>query len=235
MGVRRAQYLDMKHPGHRHVAGIFQPAGYFARRIDAPNVFADDVASFGFVLQQRSRRKRAILHVARQLNRIEDLLIAGAAADVAAQPLLDLLTVCERICAQRSGRSHDHAGNAVTALAGARFVKGLLQDAEFAGFCQCLDRFNCRPLRFGDRQQTGLHQRTVDEDRAGAAFPGTATFLVAGQIEVVPDEIEQPLVRLGIAGDFATIDRCFELKVRHRPPPAQVRARPAARQRHALH
>jgi hypothetical protein len=43
------------------------------------------------------------------------------------------------------------------------------------------------------------------------------------------------LVRLGIAGNLAAIDRCLELKVRHRPPPAQVRARPAARRRHALH
>jgi hypothetical protein len=91
MRVRRPQNLDVQHPGHRHVAGIFQPARYFARRIDAPHVFADEVTAFGFVLQQSGRRYSAVLYVARELNRVEDLLIAGAATDVAAQPLLDLL------------------------------------------------------------------------------------------------------------------------------------------------
>ena len=81
-----------------------------------------------------SAGRRAVLHVARQLDRVENLLIAGAAADIAAQPLLDFLTVGEWIGTQRCGRRHHHAGNAVAALAGARLVKGLLQDAEFAGF-----------------------------------------------------------------------------------------------------
>ena len=201
-----------------------QPARHLARRIDAAHGLADDIASSVSVFHQRGRRQSAVLHVARQFDRVENLLIAGAAADIAAEPLLDLLAVGKRIGAQRRGRRHHHAGDAIAALAGAGLVEGLLQHAQFAGRGQRFDRLDRRALRLGDRHQAGFHQHAVDEHRAGAAFAGAAAFLVAGEVEIVAHEIEQPLMRLGAARDFAAVDGRFELKVRHRPPPAQARA-----------
>ena len=88
--------------------------------------------------------RRPLLHVARQLDRVENLLVAGAAADVAAEPLLDLLAIGERIGAQRRGRRHHHAGDAIAALAGARLVERLLQHRQLAGLGQPLDRLDRR-------------------------------------------------------------------------------------------
>ncbi len=84
---------------------------------------------FGFHFGENARRQAAILHIARHFDRVKNFLIAGAAADIAAEPFLDLLAVGERIAAQCGGRRHHHAGGAVTALGGAGLVKGLLQHA----------------------------------------------------------------------------------------------------------
>ena len=198
-------------------------------------LLANEVAFLGFILEQRIRRQTAILHVTRQLDGIEDLLITRAAADIAAEALLDFLAVSERIGAQRGGRRHYHAGNAVAALARARLVKRPLQHAQFAGFRERFYRLDGCALRFGKRHQARFHQDAIHEDRTGAAFAGTATFLVAREVEVVADEVEQPLVRLGTARDLPAIDRGIELKVRHRRPPAPVPARQGQRLPAALH
>jgi hypothetical protein len=219
----------MQHIRHNHVAGIFEPAGNLARRVDAPDVFPDEVAFLRFIVEQRARRQTAVLHVARQLDGIENLLIARAAADIATKTLLDFLAVGEWICTQRGGRRHHHAGNAVAALACPGLVKGLLQDAQFACLRKGFYGLDGCALRLGKRHQARLHQDAVHEHRARAAFAGTATFLVAREVEVVADEVEQPLVRPGAARDFPAIDRGIELKVRHRRPPARVSARQGQR------
>ena len=213
----------MQHSGHRHVAGIFQASRDLAWRVDTAHVFSDEVTLLGFVFEQGVHGQPAILHVPRQLDRVKNLLIAGAAADIAAKPLLDFLTINEWVRAQRGGRRHHHPGNAITALAGPRLMESLLQDAEFAGLCQCLDGLDRRVLGLGHGQQTGLHQHAVEEHRARAAFAGAAALLVACQIEIVADEVEQALMRPGHTRNFAAIDRGLELKVRHRPPPVQMR------------
>src|SRR5262249_60642585 len=110
-----------------------------ARCVTRGSVFSDKLPSLAFVPEQSRGRQRAVLYVARELDRIKDLLVAGAAADIAAKPLLDLLAIGERIGAQRRGRRHHHAGDAVAALAGTCLVEGLLQRAELAGLCQRLD------------------------------------------------------------------------------------------------
>ena len=219
----------MQHAGHRHVACIFEPARDLARCVDAPDVFADEVAFFGFVFEQRIRRQAAVLHVARQLDGIENLLIARAAADIAAKALLDFLAVGERIGAQCGCGRHHHAGNAVAALACPGLVKGLLQNAQFARLRKGFHGFDGCALRLGKRHQARLHQDAIHEHRAGAAFAGPAAFLVTREVQVVANEVEQPLVRLGAARDLPAIDRGIELKVRHRRPPARVSARQGQR------
>ncbi len=211
----------MQHAGHGHVAGIFEPAGDFARRIDAAHGLADEVAGFSFRFGEHARQQAAVLHVARHFDGVENLLIAGTAADIAAKPLLDLFAIGKWVGAQRRGRRHHHAGDAVTALAGAGLVEGALQDIELAGLGQRLDGLDMSALRLGHRQQARLHQHAIDEHRTGAAFAGAAAFLVAGEMQVVAQEVEQALARLGVARDLAAVDDRFETKVRHRLPPTR--------------
>ena len=100
---------------------------------------------------------------------------------------------------------------------------------------QRLHGLDARAVRLGDRQQAGLLQHPIDEDRAGAAFAGAAALLGAGEMQVVAQEVEQPLMRLGAARDFSAVDRGLDAKLRHKPPPARAPAgRVAARAPHRI-
>ena len=180
--MRRAQHLHVQHARHHHVAGVFQPAGDLARRVDAAHGLANKITLLGIDFRQRGGRQAAVLHIARQFNRIENLLVSGAAADIAAESLLDFFPIGEGIGAQRRGRRHHHSRDAIAALAGAGLVEGLLQHTQLAGLGQRLDAIDGGALRLGYRQQAGLHQHAVDEHRTGAAFAGAAAFLVAGEV-----------------------------------------------------
>ena len=221
----RTQHMNMQHVRHQHIAGIFQPTGHFARGVDAADILADIVALLGVDAVQHGHRQVAVLHVARQFDGVENLLVAGAAADVAAEPFLDLFAVGKGVDAQRRGRRHHHAGNAVAALAGAGLVEGLLQHAQFAGLGQRLDSVDPGALHLRHRQQARLHQHAIDEHRTGAAFAGAAAFLVAGQVEVVANEIEQTLRRLRCTRNLAPVDDRAERKIRHRRPQVRSTAR----------
>src|SRR6516162_8655574 len=89
---------------------------------------------------RRAATGRLPFCTSRQLDRVKNLLVTGAATDIAAKPLLDLLAVGKWIRAQRGRRCHYHTWNAVAALACARLVESLLQYAEFVGPRQRLDR-----------------------------------------------------------------------------------------------
>src|SRR5262245_33363000 len=151
------------------------------------------------IVEEGGRRQAAVLHVTGKLDGVENLLVTGAAADVSAKAFLDFLAVGEWICPERRRRGHHHAGDAIAALARACLMEGLLQYAELSGLCERLDCFDGLPLRLRERHKAGFHQNAVDEHRARAAFAGAAAFLVAAQIEVVADEIEQALMWLAVA------------------------------------
>src|SRR4029453_1191471 len=100
-----------------HVAGIFQAPRDLAWSVDAADVLADEIAFLGFIFEKGGRRQVAVLHVTGKFDRVENLLITGAAADVSAQAFLDFLAVGEWICPARRRGSHHHAGDAIAALA----------------------------------------------------------------------------------------------------------------------
>ena len=97
------------------------------------------------------------------------------------------------IRAQGRGRRHHHAGDAVAALAGAGLVEGALHCGEPALAAPSPSTVSIvRPLRLRNRHEAALHQLAVDEDRAGAAFAGTAALLGPGEVQLVAQEVEQP-------------------------------------------
>jgi hypothetical protein len=224
MRIRRAQHLQMQHVRHGHVAGIFQCARDLARRVEAANIGADELAVGDLGLGQRGDRQPAVLDVARQFHSVENLLVAGAAADIATEPLLDLFTIGERIDPQRRGRRHHHAGNAIAALAGAGLVEGLLEERQFALLRQALDGVDLRSLRLADGHQAGLHQHAIDKHRTSTTFAGAAAILGAGEVQVLAQKIEQPLIGLRAPRNLAAIDDSFDAKLRHRQPPYRASA-----------
>ena len=116
----------------------------------------------------------------------DDLAVAGAAAEHAAQGVLDRVPVRTRLAPEQGGRGHQHAGRAEAALRRAVAQEGGLQGARRpATLRQALDRRDLAPgcLRAGD--QAGAGDLAVDHHRAGAAIAGVAAELGAGKPELV--------------------------------------------------
>jgi len=122
----------MQHVRHQHVAGIFELAGDLARSIQAADIGADELALVDVVLEQRGCGPRAVHDIAGKFDGLEDFGVARATANIAAEPLLDLVIGDERIGTDCGGCRHHHAGNAIAALAGAGFVERLLQHGKLA-------------------------------------------------------------------------------------------------------
>ena len=204
MRVRTAQHLHVQHVGHPHVGRVLDGAGDLGRRVEPPRAVSDETG--GLVLAERGLGLAAVQDVPRQLHRIDDLLVAGAAADVAAQAFLDLVQVGGRVAAQRGRRRHHHARNAVAALARAALVEGALQHRHPVVAIEVVDRLDLGALDLLHRRQAALDQLAVDEHRAGAALAGAAAFLVAGELQLLAHEIDQPVVIGHVAADLAAVD-----------------------------
>src|SRR4051812_29746342 len=69
----------------------------------------------------------AALCAGRGLHRLDDVLVAGAAAEIALEAFTDLLVRRVRMPFEDRGRGHDHPRRAVAALEAVLLVEGLLQ------------------------------------------------------------------------------------------------------------
>src|SRR5207244_930872 len=80
--------------------------------------------------RRRSRRNSLRVELGRVLHRLDDLHVAGAAADVAAERLADFVLARAGIAAQQPGRRHDEAGRAIAALRAELLVEPALDCGE---------------------------------------------------------------------------------------------------------
>src|SRR5207248_7150303 len=92
----------------------------------------------------RSPRARSSRH---RLNRVDDVLVAGAAADVPFERVPDLVLARARILGQEADRGEHHPARAVAALERVVFVKALLERMERAVVRETLDRRDLAPVR----------------------------------------------------------------------------------------
>src|SRR5215470_5393418 len=87
-----------------------------------------------WVMASRSlRRARAGLHG------LHDVLISGATADVAFEPVTDRVLARLRIVLQKIGGAHDHSGRAEAALKPVALTKCFLHRSELAVFLEAFD------------------------------------------------------------------------------------------------
>src|SRR6266850_3208613 len=131
----------------------------------------------------------------RQLHRLEDLDVAGAAAQIAGQSLADLLArrlgprVEERLRGAQDPRS------AVAALRGAELRERQLQRMGARTDREPLDREDRTILALEAEDQARQLRPAVEEHRAGAALAQLAAVLGPGQAEILAQDLEQRLVR----------------------------------------
>ena len=119
------------------------------------------------------------------LHRIDDLAVAGAAAQHAAHGVHDLVVIGRLVMFEKIGRRHQHAGRADTTLGRAVFVKGLLQVRQAP--IHRRKTFNRHHIAIGNLcngYEAGTYLFAIEQYRAGAAIAGVAADLGTGKAEV---------------------------------------------------
>src|SRR5919197_2057209 len=123
---------------------------------------------------------------------LDDVLVAGAAADVALEPAPDLgLGQPVAVRADELGAGHDHPRRAEAALECVALPEGLLERMELAALRETLDRRDLAAVSLDREHGARLHRAPVEVDRAGAAERRVAADLRPGQPEVVAEEVDE--------------------------------------------
>src|SRR5690242_6209750 len=115
---------------------------------------------------------RSAHRLGRGLDGLDDVHVAGAAAEVALEAPPDLLVVRVRVLREQVGRGHDEARRAVAALQAVLVPECLLDRVELAVLGHALDGGEVLALRLDGEERAALDGLAVDEDRARAALAG---------------------------------------------------------------
>ena len=162
-----------------------------------------------------ARRRRIVLaHVALRLahlrgggaHRLDDVLVAGAAAEVGREHVEQLLVADVRLALEHVDREHQEARRAEAALQAVMIDEGLLQRMQRVAVGEPLDGADLPALRLHREHQAGAHGDVVEDDGAGAADAVLAADMGAGLPAVVADGVDQRAPRLDPDRIVAAVD-----------------------------
>jgi hypothetical protein len=137
-----------------------------------------------------------------ELDGLDDVLVARAAAQVPFQTFSYLLLGRVRILLQEADGGHDHARRAVAALQPVRLVEGLLHRMPHTILRDAPDGGDLVPVSLYREDRARLYRLTVDVHRAGPATRRIASWMYAPDPKVLPEMMEQqqPRFHLGHVG-----------------------------------
>src|SRR4029077_14572116 len=115
-------------------------------------------------------------------HRLDNLVVPGAAAQVAREPVAHLFLGRIGVALEERLRRDEHARRADAALERGVLEELLLQRVELVALGHALDRLYRSSLQLGAEDQAGAHQPAVDGDAAGAAVAGSAALLGTRQM-----------------------------------------------------
>src|SRR5262245_28148520 len=90
-------------------------------------------------------------------HRLENILVAGAAAAISSDSLADVLLRRILLAAQQVERGEQHAGRAVSALQSVMLGKGLLHGMQLAILLQAFNRGDFALVRLKGKERARLH------------------------------------------------------------------------------
>src|SRR3954469_18977021 len=140
------------------------------------------------------------------LDGVEDAGVRAAAAEVVLQPGGDRLAGGRRIVVEEGGGGEDHPRRAVAALEAAMLHEGLLDRMQGAVARQPLDGGDLAVARRAERGDARADGLAVDEHGAGAADPGAAAVLGAGQPQVGAEHPEELAAVVGVEGGGTAVE-----------------------------
>src|SRR5579883_751523 len=114
---------------------------------------------------------------------LHDIVVAGAAADVALKPFADFPFARVGMVLHQIQRAHHHAGGAETTLQAMIVTERLLHRVQLPVLGQPFDGEDVSAFGLDRQQGAALDGATVDMDDAGAALAGIAPDMGASKAE----------------------------------------------------
>ena len=137
---------------------------------------------------------------------LDDVLIAGAAAQVRRQHVEQVVVADVRLALQHADRQHQKARRAEAALQAVVIHEGLLHRMQRVAIGQSFDGADFLALGLHGEHQAGAHRLAIDDHGAGAADAVLAADMGAGLAAILADGIGQRAARLDSDGVVAAID-----------------------------
>src|SRR5579875_588071 len=192
--------------------------GSSRRLIWAPTSVVNAISGGPDLLPARKQLADAsarLIAVDRAGGRLDDVFVAGAAADIAAQSLADLGVGRLGDAAEEVDGAHDHPRGTIPALQTMLLPKRFLHRMKRLRRADPFDRRNARPVGLHGEHRTALHRNAVDEDRACAAARRVATDVRPGQPQVLAEEVDEKQARLDLRGNLLAVDLDLDLVHTH--------------------
>src|SRR6185312_5004234 len=132
-------------------------------------------------------------HLARALgDRLDDVVVAGAAANVAFESVTDRrLVEIRTFPIDEVDRGHDHSRRAEAALQTVIVLEGLLHRVQLAALSEALDCGHLRAVAARRQHRACLDRAAVDMDDTGAALRRVAPDMGAGQAQILAQELDE--------------------------------------------
>src|SRR5690606_40709716 len=109
-----------------------------------------------------------------------DILVAGAAAEIAFQPVTDFFFGGIRIVLDEGNRRHDHTGGAVATLQAVFFPEGFLHGMELSVGRQSFDGRDFAPVCLHRQTGTGFDRATIQMYGTSPTLAGITADVGAG-------------------------------------------------------
>src|SRR5690349_8219853 len=159
------------------------------------------------VMTISSRSRGRLLPGLAELDRLDDVVVARAAADVAVERFADLRLARLRVVLQQVDGRHHHAGGAEAALQAVALAERGLHRVQLAVGGEALDGRDLGALHLQREHRARLHRAAVHVHRARAALRGVAADVRAGEPELLADELHEQRARIHAAGHGLAVDR----------------------------
>src|SRR5216683_6294205 len=159
----------------------------------------------------------------------DDLVVAGAPAEVAGEPVARLGLRRIRITVQQRLGSDQQARRAEAALQRRMFQEFSLQRMQIVPARHALDGLDLVASCLDRKHQARADQAAVDRHAAGATVARAAPLLAAGQMQLITQDVEQRELRLAQKLRGLAVNDGRYVMLAHRRSPARSKAIVAVR------
>ena len=144
------------------------------------------------------------------LDRVDDVGIAGASAEVAFDRVRDFRARRFGIVLQELNASHNHPRRAVAALEAVALPEALLHGVQLAIARQAFNRGDFGAVGLHGEHGAGLGRFAIEQDGAGAADTGFATDMRPRQAAEVAEKMDEEHSRLDFMLMRSSVDANVE-------------------------